>query len=85
VNAINRAFQEIDRAFTIFNWTPRPPVKPLSKREVNKAVKTWMAMPIEHGDWLEQVFDQIRDMPEEESTKLLDFWLAAMDAIKTAE
>jgi hypothetical protein len=74
----------IDRAFSIFNWTPREPVKPLSKREVTKAVKVWKAMPIEHADRLEELFDQIRDMPEEESTKLLDFWIAACDAIKTA-
>jgi hypothetical protein len=75
----------VDHAFSIFNWSPRPPVKPLTTREVNRTVKKWMALPKEQGDRLEQVFNQIRDMPEDESTKLLDFWAAAIDAIKTAE
>lgn len=72
----------MQRAEAAFQWTPRPPVKPLSKREVNRTVKKWMALPKEQGDRLERLFTEIRGMPEAESTRLLDFWAAAIAVIR---
>jgi len=72
----------MQRADDVFNWTPRPPVKPLTKRQVDRTVRKWMALPKEQGDRLERMFDAIRDMPEEESTRLLDMWLAVIDLIQ---
>jgi hypothetical protein len=72
----------VQRAEQFFNWTPRPPAKPLSKRQIKITTRKWMSMPREHGDRLLVAMEQIGSLPEEERNRTVDMWIAVMEVMQ---